>query len=102
MSSDILVLLLFKILSSDNLFFIISALKFKSGFCISTTSPPENLDLILSWILLSLLGGLSAVKTIFEPLSNNALNVWKNSSCKASFPFINWISSINNTSVFLK
>ena len=32
----------------NNLLFIISDLKDKSGFCISTTKPPENLDLILS------------------------------------------------------
>ena len=39
---------------------------------------------------------------ICDPLSNKALNVWKNSSCIASLPFINWISSIIKISVFLK
>ena len=32
----------------------------KSAFWISTTNPPENLDLILSCILVNLFGGLSA------------------------------------------
>ena len=33
--------------------------------------------------------------------SYKALNVWKNSSCTRSFPAMNWISSINKTSIVL-
>ena len=68
----------------------------------STTRPPANRDLILSCTLSSFIGVLSADIIIWDPLSIRLLKVWKNSSCKLSFPLINWISSIIKTEDFLK
>ena len=44
-------------------------------------------------------GGLSLEMMICFPEVCKWLKVWKNSSCVLSFPIMNWISSINSTSL---
>ena len=74
-SSDISILLEFRYFNSSDLILIILYLNSLSGFWISTTSPPENLDFIRYCIRTNLLGGRSAETMICDPLSSKALKV---------------------------
>ena len=70
----------------------------KSGEEISAISPHSNRERSLASSVSISFGGLSEEIMICFLFPCRSLNVWKNSSCVASFPIINWISSIRRTS----
>lgn len=67
----------------------------------SATSPQAKRVLSRSWRVGISEGGRSEVRMICFEFPWSSLKVWKNSSCVASFPARNWISSMIRTSVFL-